>query len=350
MRGLPNRVKEALDKARESALLAVEIYNKPTAVFRSGAYTILMMLGWGSLLHSIFYKKKVICFEKYPNGRYIQVDGEKKAWATERCVKEYFKDENDPIRKNLELLIGLRNRFEHRGYPELDEEIFGECQAALMNFEEVLIKEFPKEPPLKQNLVFAIQFSRAVTAQQNKSISKKITRNPSSLKAYISKYRSTITNEQWNSQKFSCRLYLVPKVGNNISKDDVAVEFIKFDPSKPAEMEAIQKMGVLIKEKVVEKEKLVPSQEIYKFKPTQAAEQVKKLINKPFTTALHTNCWKYYSSRPRGRIVHKNEYCLFDEGHKDYVYSQMWIDFLAKELLIKENYEKIQTYKDKKVN
>ncbi|MEK6828254.1 MAG: hypothetical protein AABX78_02790 [Nanoarchaeota archaeon] len=109
-------------------------------------------------------------------------------------------------------------------------------------------------------------------------------------------------------------------------------------------------MIFLIKDKIVEKEKLVPSQEMYKFKPGQVTEQVKKIINKLFTIPLHSNCWKYYSSRPRVKIKHKNDYCLFDEAHKDYVYSQTWIDFLTKELSDEEKYKKIQTYKDKKVN
>lgn len=348
MRRLTNRTKEALDKARESALLAVEIYNKPTAVFRSGAYIILIMLAWGSLLQAIFCKKRICCFERHPNGRYVKVEGEKKSWSTERSIKEYFKDD-DPVRMNLEFMIGLRNRLEHRGYPELDEEIFGECQAALLNFEELLTKEFPQEIPLKQNLVFAIQFSKFAVPQQDRAVVKKIARSLSSVKAYISGYRSTITEQQWNSQKFSHRLFLIPKVGNNISKDDVAVEFIKYDPSKPSEMEGLQKLGVLIKDKIIEKEKIVPSQEVYKFKPTQIAEQVQKLINKPFSIQLHTNCWKYYSPRPRVKIKHMNEYCLFDEAHKDYMYSQAWIDFLAKELSEEEKYKRIQVFEDKKV-
>jgi hypothetical protein len=35
MKGLPYEVKALLQKARESALLAVETYNRPTATFRS---------------------------------------------------------------------------------------------------------------------------------------------------------------------------------------------------------------------------------------------------------------------------------------------------------------------------
>ncbi|MEC3905109.1 DUF3644 domain-containing protein [Leclercia adecarboxylata] len=39
-------------------------------------------------------------------------------------------------------MIGLRNIIEHRGLPEIDTLTFGECQAAINNFEDILEKEF----------------------------------------------------------------------------------------------------------------------------------------------------------------------------------------------------------------
>jgi hypothetical protein len=43
MKGLPYEVKSLVQKACESAQLAVETYNWPTAQFRSGAYVVLMI-------------------------------------------------------------------------------------------------------------------------------------------------------------------------------------------------------------------------------------------------------------------------------------------------------------------
>ena len=42
MRGLPRQVKAALEKARDSAILAVEVYNKPAVKFKSGGYITLI--------------------------------------------------------------------------------------------------------------------------------------------------------------------------------------------------------------------------------------------------------------------------------------------------------------------
>ena len=43
MRGLPRPVKASLEKAGDSALLAVEVYNKPAVKFKSGGYITLMV-------------------------------------------------------------------------------------------------------------------------------------------------------------------------------------------------------------------------------------------------------------------------------------------------------------------
>ena len=56
-RGLPQPVKENLSKARDAALAAVEIYNKPAIDFRAGNYIVLMVIAWTALFHAIFYRR-----------------------------------------------------------------------------------------------------------------------------------------------------------------------------------------------------------------------------------------------------------------------------------------------------
>lgn len=56
---LPFEVKQMLSKARESALLAVEVYNKPATKFKSGGYVVLMTIAWTSLFHAVFIRKKI---------------------------------------------------------------------------------------------------------------------------------------------------------------------------------------------------------------------------------------------------------------------------------------------------
>ena len=76
MRGLPRQAKGALDKARDSALLGVEVYNKPAVKFKSGGYITLMIIAWTSLFHAIFFKRKLKPFYRKESGRFVKVESD----------------------------------------------------------------------------------------------------------------------------------------------------------------------------------------------------------------------------------------------------------------------------------
>src|ERR1700744_235478 len=165
---LPIEVVANVRKAREAAVLAVEIYNRPATAFRSAAYIILMVVAYTALFQAIFLRKGVKPFyrKKGSTKRYERVDGEYKTWELTECLYQFYKDKNPPPRKNLEFFIGLRNKIEHRFLPELDVEIFGECQAMLMNFETLLAAEFGPKQALVGGLPYALQFSRNLAPTQ----------------------------------------------------------------------------------------------------------------------------------------------------------------------------------------
>src|ERR671911_693014 len=78
-----------------------------------------------------------------PKGdRYVHVDGEPKHWDLSECLRQHYGATNPAERKNLEFLIGLRNKIEHRHLPDLDAGLYGECQAGLLNLEQTIIAEF----------------------------------------------------------------------------------------------------------------------------------------------------------------------------------------------------------------
>ena len=129
------KTKSILDASIDSALLAVEIYNKPRTTFRSEGFITMMIMAWTRLFHAHFnstigdrfyYKKK--------NGRYDTVDGEKKAWELATCIKKYG-ELPAAVESNLNFFIKLRNKIEHRHIEkrEVDTLIFGECQSLLFN-------------------------------------------------------------------------------------------------------------------------------------------------------------------------------------------------------------------------
>lgn len=116
---------KALEKATDCALLSVEIYNKPAIKFKSGGYISLMVIAWTALFHAVFYKRKVKPIYKLDNGRYERIGGDYKFFELSYCLKEYYKtNTGNPVRKNLEFFVELRNRIEHRSFPELDSDLF----------------------------------------------------------------------------------------------------------------------------------------------------------------------------------------------------------------------------------
>jgi hypothetical protein len=63
---LSQAVRSHVAKARESAILAVDIYNKPATRFRSGGFIVLMTIAWTSLFHAVFFKQRKKPFYRNP--------------------------------------------------------------------------------------------------------------------------------------------------------------------------------------------------------------------------------------------------------------------------------------------
>ena len=106
-----------------------------------------------------WYKKK----GKNPKGdRYVHVEGEPKHWELSESLKQHFGANNPPERKNLEFLIGLGNKIEHRHLPDLDPGLYGECQAALLNLEEMLTSQFGARYALCDQLAVSLQFTQII--------------------------------------------------------------------------------------------------------------------------------------------------------------------------------------------
>jgi hypothetical protein len=326
------RVQQLLKKSQESAILAVDIYNKPATKFRSYGFIILMTVAWTSFFHAIFERKKIKYFYRKPDSQYfIYIDGEKKAWDLSKCCDEYFVDKNSPIKKNLDFFVALRNKIEHRFLPSLDFEICGECQAFLQNFEKLIIQEFGEEYSLNESLSIPLQLLSINPEWKNRTLKELQGKNYQIVKKYIDTYRQSLDDSVWQSSEFSFRVFLVPQIGSNPRTSACAIEFVHYDPTKPEEMEKYEKIVAFIKEKQV------PVLNPGKFKAGDVSEAIHSKLGMVFNASYHhAQCWKYYKIRPENGspFPDKTEvkYCQYDATHKDYVYTQEWIDFLISEL------------------
>ena len=338
MRGIPYDVGVLLEKARDSALLAVETYNRPTASFRSGGYIVLMVIAWTSLFHAIFQKRGTKPFYRRPNSRRFQkVDGEIKRWELSECLKHHFKDQDSPVKKNLEFFIGLRNKIEHRSLPQLDDEVFGECQALLLNFEELLCSTFGDRNSLKVGLSYLLQFKKTQPAKGSPVSSAQKSFRP--VKQFVDTFRSSLSTEVQSDLMYSFKVFLVPKIGNHASKDSIAVEFVRYDPSKPEEMEKYERVVALIKPRGI------PVSNLGLMKPGEVVKQVAKGLNKSFNMFHHVLCYRHFNVRPRKGSSEPSgcdtRYCVYDAAHGDYLYRPEWVKYLLSGLSNPATYDSI---------
>ncbi|ADI85349.1 DUF3644 domain-containing protein [Geobacter sulfurreducens] len=327
------KTKSILRSSIDSALLAVEVYNKPRTEFRTQAFISLMVMAWIRLFHAYFnhtigpkyyYKKK-------GTSRYETIDGEKKAWELKTCINEYGKLK-EAEKANLDLFVKLRNKIEHRHIEkkELDVLLFGECQALLYNYETLLIELFGIEYALNENIVYSLQFSTLRDNNQIKANRRALSEDLQDLKKYIDTYRTSLPDEVFNSQSYSVKLIQIPKISNT-ERSDLAVEFVRWDSLSDEDKKAYEKLTTIIKDRVV-KQSVV---NLGGMKPGKIVNTVKERTGQNFTQNDHKCLYVIFGVRPdpsddRDPFNTNPDFCHYDEVHGDYVYYKEWVDCIVK--------------------
>jgi hypothetical protein len=337
-KGLPRAVKNALEKSREAAILALEVYNKPATKFKSGGYIVLMVIAWTSLFHAIFMKRKQKPFYKEKGrNRYVKRDGDYSYWELSTCVVKYFADANSPIRKNLEFFIPLRNKIEHKSFPELDADIFAECQSLLLNYDRIVCQEFGESYCIKESLSFALQL---FPSSANIISTVKHSKDYKSITDFITEYRSAISVDVLNSGEYSFKAFLI-QVANHESKDALPVQFINWSNLTDVEKQGVTRVAALIKDKLVH----VTNKDCVK--PGAIVKEVQEALGNPkvrrqnkdidrFNHSTLQRCLKKYHIRDGFNTDHPeitdNRYCLYDQVNDNYVYKPAFAQFLLDKL------------------
>lgn len=340
---LPKVVKQHLEKARSSALCAVEVYNKPGVSFRTRNYVVLMVIAWTSLFHAIFYRRGTKPW--YSNERegravrYVKVDGEPKHWELSECLRRFYGDRNPPERENLKFMAGLRNKIEHRSLPQLDPALYGECQAMLMNLEDLLVREFGKEFGLGESLAVALQFSSIRPDEQRRALRRLAASETRSVLDYVEKFRAGLSPEVLASSKYSLSVYLIPKIANRENAADLSVEFIHVDASDPDQLQRLQRWNAFIKEKQIP----IASKDL--LRPSQVVAQVQEELPYRFTMHTHTQAWKHYGVRPSAGDDHpertRMEFCVYDSLMGGHGYTEAWVRRLCRKLADPDEFEQV---------
>lgn len=92
-----------------------------------------------------------------------------------------------------------------------------------------------------------------------------------------SQFNKSLNANILNSQEYSFKIFLIPKLGNHRNSTDPAIEFKKFDPNTPKEMNKNDKMVVAVKEKTIQvanQGKYKPKQVINILKEKQESKKI----------------------------------------------------------------------------
>lgn len=88
---------------------------------------------------------------------------------------------------------------------------------------------------------------------------------------------------------------------------------------------------------------------LYPHKPGDVVSQVQQKSGKAFTSHNHTQAWRKFQARPRKETAQpdntKRDWCVYHAAHKDYTYSDQWIEFLVAEVSDNQKFDDLKATK-----
>ena len=122
-----NITEKLVDKSKEAFMMAIEVYNKPSIKYRVEGFSFFICNAWELML-------KAHMINTMGNDSIYYKDNPSRTITLENCVKKVFTNDKDPLRKNLEKIIELRNTGTHFITEEYEMVYIPLFQAAVFNF------------------------------------------------------------------------------------------------------------------------------------------------------------------------------------------------------------------------
>lgn len=124
-----NLINLLLTKSREAFILSIEIYNKPTITYRVEGFAFFICNAWELMLKAYIMKKsgQHEIYYKNNSNRTITLN---------ECIRKVFTNNKDPLRKNLEKIIELRDTSTHFVTTEYEMIYIPLFQACVFNYYE----------------------------------------------------------------------------------------------------------------------------------------------------------------------------------------------------------------------
>lgn len=327
-----------LQASKNEARLAVDLYNRSTRERSLEGFVVHMNLAWLYLFHARFQRDD-IDFRYWLDGRRLKrVRGEPQTWGLRRCLQEEYADENDPVRRNVEFFIELRDKIEHRYAELIATVVAGKTQAHVLNYEEALTERFGARESLGDALRFPV-FTSSLTPSAVTALKRSHRKLPKRVSDFIREYDASVPEEVQGDWRYDFRVLLLPQTGPK-SDADAVVRFVREDEMTEEQRGARDVVQTIVREKAV------PVQNKGKHKPSKVAALVEEQLGVRFSTfAHHTPAWQHYGVRPDKHAarpeVTDERYCVWDEPHNDYLYTDAWVKKLVKDLADPKRFEEV---------
>lgn len=327
-----------LQGSKQEALLAVDLYNRSGEQRRLEAFVVHMQIAWLYLLQARFERDGVDFYYRDSNGRRKKIDGEFMTWDLARCIKEVFPNQNHPVRRNVEFFIAFRNKIEHRYEQLLESMVAGKAQSLIMNYEQTLVKSFGEKESLADRLRFPV-FLTSLTDGAVSALKEVHKRLPKRLATFVSDFDAQLTDAVRDDHRYEFRVYLVQQTGPK-TEADASMRFVRYDDLSEEERAKLDQVQTIVREKKV------PVSNAGNHKPSDVCRRVREVLGVKFTPHYdHVRAWRHYGIRPEKGDGHPERtdarYCVWDQPHNDWVYTDAWITKLTTELSDPAKFEEV---------
>ena len=126
-------VERLIEKACEAFILSIELYNRPSIKYRVEGFSFFICNAWELMLKAKIVKERGIESIYYK-------DNPNRTLALDQCIGMVFTNDKDPLRRNLEDIIRLRNTSTHFIVEEHEQIYVGLFQSCVSNFDDKMFE------------------------------------------------------------------------------------------------------------------------------------------------------------------------------------------------------------------
>lgn len=306
-------VNRLVEKSKESFILGIEVYNKPTIKYRIEGFSFFICNAWELLLKA--HLINLYGYDKIIHKNNTRVKG------LSDCIKMVFTNNKDPLRINLEKIIELRNTSTHFIVEEYEQIYVPLFQSCVFNYIDKLEEFFNNDitKMLSSNfIVLATNYSQLT------------------LNDIEAKYPADITNKIVNT---SAKLQELSKDNNDKFSISIVHNYYQTKDKKKAVVE--YRFAKNANEAALIIKNLKDPNETHKYTQSNCISEINKRIKREQIKFISYSAEKYENKFNRYHfqlfrdyydLTAQEKFCYIHRANNTKTYSQLAIDFIYDEI------------------